>query len=136
MKEVKSGIIKQAKTIDELAKMLGGDPKAFEDHGRALERAVRGWQGQRFWPSFGHHDPDRHAAVLRRGDLARCSNTQGGPVHDGQQRIIDVFGDPIPNLYSAGEMGSGFGHLYLSGGNIAECFITGRIAGKNAARGT
>jgi len=61
------------------------------------------------------------------------SNTQGGPVHDAQQRIIDVFGKPIPRLYSAGELGSSFGHLYLSGGNIAECFVTGRIAGRNAA---
>jgi predicted oxidoreductase len=54
-------------------------------------------------------------------------------VHDEKQRIIDAFGDPIPRLYAAGELGSSFGHLYLSGGNIAECFVTGRIAGRNAA---
>ena len=34
------------------------------------------------------------------------SNTQGGPVHDAEQRIIDVYGEPIPRLYAAGEMGS------------------------------
>jgi predicted oxidoreductase len=56
-------------------------------------------------------------------------------VHDAQQRVIDVCGKPIPRLYSAGELGSSFGHLYLSGGNIAECIVTGRIAGKNAAAG-
>ena len=61
------------------------------------------------------------------------SNTQGGPVHDARQRIIDVFGEPIPRLYAAGEMGSVFGHLYMSGGNLAECFVGGRIAGKAAA---
>ena len=61
------------------------------------------------------------------------SNTQGGPVHDAKQRIIDVNGDAIPRLYAAGEMGSSFGHLYLAGGNIAECFVTGRIAGKEVA---
>jgi predicted oxidoreductase len=64
---------------------------------------------------------------------ATVSNTQGGPVHDEKQRVIDAFGEPIPRLYAAGELGSSFGHLYLSGGNIAECFVTGRIAGKNAA---
>jgi predicted oxidoreductase len=64
---------------------------------------------------------------------ATLSNTQGGPVHDATQRIIDVYGHPIPRLYAAGELGSSFGHLYLSGGNIAECFVTGRIAGRNAA---
>ena len=64
---------------------------------------------------------------------ATLSNTQGGPVHDAEQRIIDVFGKPIPRLYAAGELGSSFGHLYLSGGNIAECMVTGRVAGRNAA---
>jgi len=62
------------------------------------------------------------------------SNTQGGPVHDADQRIINVFGDPIPRLYAAGEMGSAFGFLYMSGGNLAECFVGGRIAGHNAAK--
>jgi predicted oxidoreductase len=61
------------------------------------------------------------------------SNTQGGPVHDAKQRIIDVNDRPIPRLYAAGELGSSFGHLYLAGGNIAECFVTGRIAGREAA---
>jgi succinate dehydrogenase/fumarate reductase flavoprotein subunit len=62
------------------------------------------------------------------------SNTQGGPVHDARQRVIDVAGQPIARLYAAGELGSVFGHLYMSGGNIAECFVGGRIAGRNAAR--
>ena len=65
---------------------------------------------------------------------ATVSNTQGGPVHDAAQRIIDVFGEPIPRLYAVGELGSSFGHLYLSGGNIAECFVTGQIAGRNVAQ--
>ena len=64
------------------------------------------------------------------------SNTQGGPVHDAGQRVLDAFGEPIPRLYAAGECGSVFGHLYMSGGNLAECFIGGRIAGRAAARET
>ena len=48
--------------------------------------------------------------------------------------VLDAFGQPIPGLYAAGECGSVFGHLYMSGGNLAECFIGGRIAGRNAAR--
>ena len=61
------------------------------------------------------------------------SNTQGGPEHDAQQRIIDVEDNPIPRLYAAGEMGSAWGHLYMSGGNLAECLVTGQISGKQAA---
>jgi hypothetical protein len=61
------------------------------------------------------------------------SNTQGGPVHDAEQRVLDAFARPIRRLYAAGECGSLFGHLYMSGGNLAECFIGGRIAGRAAA---
>jgi len=62
------------------------------------------------------------------------SNTQGGPVHDARQRVLRVTGRPLAGLYAAGELGSVFGHLYLSGGNIAECFVGGAIAGREAAR--
>lgn len=62
------------------------------------------------------------------------SNTQGGLVHDDRQRVLDAFGDPIPNLFVAGELGSVFGHLYMSGGNIAECFVGGEIVGREVFR--
>lgn len=61
------------------------------------------------------------------------SNTQGGPVHDERQRVIDVRGQPIPGLYAVGELGSFFGHIYLLGGNITEGIVGGRIAGREAA---
>ena len=63
-----------------------------------------------------------------------CSNTHGGPVHDAEQRVINSFGEPIPRLFAAGELGGVFGHLYISGGNLAECFVGGWTAGRNAAR--
>ncbi|WP_245272289.1 hypothetical protein [Xanthobacter sp. 126] len=47
--------------------------------------------------------------------------------------MLDPFGAPIPGLYAAGELGSLFGHIYMSGGNLAECVIGGRIAGRQAA---
>ena len=61
------------------------------------------------------------------------NNTQGGPVHDARQRVLNPYGEPVNGLYAAGELGSAFGYLYISGGNIAECFIGGRIAGREAA---
>ena len=62
------------------------------------------------------------------------SNTQGGPVHNEKQQIINSFGEPIPRLYAAGELGSAFGYLYLSGANLSECLITGKVAGGEVAR--
>jgi succinate dehydrogenase/fumarate reductase flavoprotein subunit len=63
-----------------------------------------------------------------------CSNTHGGPVHDAEQWVLDSFGERIPRLFAAGELGGVFGHLYISGGNLAECFVGGWTAGRNAAR--
>ncbi len=62
------------------------------------------------------------------------SNTQGGLPHDEHQRVLNSFGEPIPRLYVAGELGSVFGHLYFSGANYSECLVGGRIAGIHAAR--
>jgi succinate dehydrogenase/fumarate reductase flavoprotein subunit len=61
------------------------------------------------------------------------SNTQGGLPHDEDQRVLNSFGVAIEGLYVAGELGSVFGHLYLSGGNYSECLVAGRIAGMKAA---
>ena len=62
-----------------------------------------------------------------------CQNTHGGPVHNVHQQVINGFGDTIPRLYAAGELGGVFGHLYLAGGNLAECFVGGWTAGRHAA---
>ena len=77
--------------------------------------------------------PLRHPPYYTGEIWPVVSNTQGGPVHDARQQILDVNDVPIPRLYAAGELGSSFGYLYLAGGNIAECFVTGRIAGGGAA---
>lgn len=133
-KEVENGILRKANTLTELAQMLGGDPSAIEASvARWNAQCAAGADGD-FGRPAGTMVPVSTPPYYGARMWPVCSNTQGGPVHDGKQRVIDAYGEPIPNLFSAGEMGSAFGHLYLSGGNIAECFITGRIAGKNAAR--
>ncbi len=60
-------------------------------------------------------------------------NTQGGPRRDENAQVIDIQGNPIPHLYSAGECGGITVCMYQWGTNIAECITFGRIAGKNAA---
>ena len=62
------------------------------------------------------------------------TNTQGGPEHNVNRQVLDVWGNVIPRLYTAGELGSFFGHIYELSGNIGECFSSGRIAGATAAR--
>lgn len=62
-------------------------------------------------------------------------NTQGGPQRNARAQVVNVNGEAIPRLYSAGELGSIYGMLYpVGGGNIAECIAFGRIAGENVAQ--
>ena len=60
-------------------------------------------------------------------------NTQGGPRRNSRGQIMNVWGEPIRRLYGAGELGSIWGFLYQSGGNLGECLGWGRMVGINAA---
>lgn len=63
-------------------------------------------------------------------------NTQGGPRRNARGEILDVWGNAIKRLYGAGELGSVWGLLYQSGGNLGECLASGRMAGSHAASET
>ena len=128
--ELKLGILKEAKNLNDLADQLEVDRKI-------LNSTVDRWKAL----CEGGEDVDfkRPPGTMARIDKApyifgqvwpAVSNTQGGPVHNAKQQILNIEGKPVPRLYAAGELGSSFGHLYLSGGNIAECFVTGWIAGR------
>jgi succinate dehydrogenase/fumarate reductase flavoprotein subunit len=131
LKEVENGILVQENSIEALAIRLGLDRES-------LAASVGRWNANAAGVDrdFGRppetmlpiSTPPYYAARL----WPMIINTQGGPVHDSGQRILDPFGEPIPRLFAAGEMGSVFGHVYMSGGNLTECFIGGRIAGENA----
>ncbi|AKC70773.1 FAD-dependent oxidoreductase [Pandoraea oxalativorans] len=134
LKEVENGLLQKADTLDALAEKLGIDAAG-------LARTVREWNAG---CEAGHDDAfgrrPETMTPLTEGPFYAASlwpvviNTQGGPVHDAAQRVLDPFGEPIAGLYAAGELGSVFGHIYMAGGNLAECIVGGRIAGRNAAR--
>lgn len=131
--EVQLGILKTAASLGELATALSVDEAVLS---ATLERyngyCTAGEDG-----AFGRPASSMMPVATPPFYYATAwplvSNTQGGPVHDSRQRILDVFGDPIPRLYAAGELGSVFGHLYIGGGNLSECFVGGRAAGAGVA---
>lgn len=139
-KEVEKGWIVKDDTIAGLAKKL----KALEGKdglmdGKTLEETVKQWN-QRVKAG---HDPlgriTRIAMPIENPPYYGVpvwpiiSNTQGGPVHNSRQQVLDAFLNPIPRLYAVGELGSFFGHVYELGGNLAEVISSGRIAGSAAA---
>ena len=78
-------------------------------------------------------DPDRFAPVLLHAAFPGGSNTCGGPRRDEYAQVLDVFGEPIPGLYGAGEFGEPVGLMYPSNGaNISDCLCFGQIAAEHA----
>ena len=133
-KELELKILRSAGTIAELAGMIGAKPAV-------LQATIDRWNA--LCDLGKDEDHGRPSGTMMRIDTPpfifgqvwpTVSNTQGGPVHNAKQQIVNTAGQPISRLYAAGELGSSFGHLYLSGGNIAECFVTGQVAGREAAQ--
>lgn len=61
------------------------------------------------------------------------SNTSGGPRRDAGARVLDPYGEVIPGLFAAGELGQPIGMLYpADGANLSEAFCFGRIAAETA----
>ncbi len=97
----------------------------------------------------GHADAfDRTNLVGSSGDLrpiaeppfyavhcrAGTTHFNGGLRVDTNMAVLNVFGDPIPGLYAAGETTGGFhGAGYMSGTFVGMALIFGRVAGRNAA---
>ena len=63
-------------------------------------------------------------------------DTLAGLRIDGSMQVLDLDGNPIPNLFAAGECASGqfFATVYPCSGSMLSISTTyGRVAGKNAA---
>lgn len=138
--EVERGWIKKANTIDELAGLLNSDGYGHMEE-KILTATISRWnqmaknkEDTDFGRLSGNIVPIRRPPFYGIPAWPVVSNTQGGPVRDEHQRILNAFGEPIDRLFSAGELGSLFGHLYMEGGNVAECFVGGWRAGQEVSK--
>ncbi|MDB3953256.1 FAD-binding protein [Alphaproteobacteria bacterium] len=128
--ELEKGWIKKADTLSELAKIIDLDGNQLtETVSRWNEMVVRGNDddfGRSLMMSQFNEGP-YYAVQLSPTML----NTQGGPRRNEKAEILRPDGNPIPRLYSSGELGSIYSNLYQGAGNIGECLAFGRIAGRN-----
>jgi succinate dehydrogenase/fumarate reductase flavoprotein subunit len=131
--EVTKGWILKADSVADLAAKMKVDPAVL----KASIDKYNGFCNNKADADFGR--PTANLIALQSGPLYAMQtypatyNTQGGPRRNGKCQIIDAFGQPIPRLYSGGEMGSFYGWMYNGGGNNAEALVTGQIAARNAA---
>ena len=133
LRDFDNAILRRFETLQELAAAFALDPDTLlatvAEWNALVETGAEDRYGRPAASRLAIARPPFRAAPV----VPIVSNTQGGPAHDEAQRVLDAFGDPISGLFEAGEIGSVFGHIYMSGGNLAECFVGGRIAGRNAA---
>jgi 3-oxosteroid 1-dehydrogenase len=144
------GWIKQAATIEDLARLTGLDPQALvgtvshfnvgaaagndPDFGRGVSAYNRhlGDPGYKPNPALGPvADPPFYALPIYPGDVG----TMGGVVCDEHARVLDHDNQPIPGLYAAGNMAASvFGRTYPgAGASIANTTVFGYIAARHMA---
>jgi succinate dehydrogenase/fumarate reductase flavoprotein subunit len=133
-REIERGWILKADTMAELADKMAVDAETFSAE---MER----YNG--FASSGADTDHGRMGHQLIALDqapfyavklLPGLNNTFGGPRRNHRGEVLDVFARPIAGLYSAGELGSIYVQYPQGGANVGECFSSGRVAGRNAAR--
>lgn len=129
--EVELGWIASAANAVELGSTLGIDADGLNTSITAFNQGIAVGQDQ-FARSMRYSEPleGRLYAIGLRPTIV---NTQGGPRRSHEGRVLDPFGEVIPGLFSAGELGSIWDRLYPGGGNFGEALTSGRVAGRSAA---
>ncbi len=143
--ELAKGWIIKGNDIRDLATKLGRDPDA-------LEATVKKWNADCAAGKDTQFDtgdptivpyqrPKERLLPIVGGPLYAVKvypstlNTQGGMTRNIKAQVLDIAGNPIPRLYSAGENGDIWTWLYQCMSNVgAGCFGYGRMAGQNAAK--
>ncbi|MFE7244153.1 FAD-dependent oxidoreductase [Streptomyces sp. NPDC057580] len=136
---LRAGMLETAGTIEELAVRLGTEPGVLEATvAEYNDRIARG-------------EPDLFGRVHLVGGVGERRRIETPPFYaqlsgtvvlatycgvtvDRAMRVLDVFGEPIPRLYAAGELVGGFhGAGYMTGTSIGKSAVFGRVAGASAA---
>ena len=141
MYAIEQGWILKADTIEELGEKI----KADEENRNMMDPATLKATCDRFNElvakgedeDFGRGE--RTMGAVETGPFYAVKlypggpNTKGGVDADATRHVLDWDGNQIPRLYTAGEISSVFKFTYQAGGNLTECIVCGRLAGKNVA---
>ncbi|MDZ4193070.1 FAD-dependent oxidoreductase [Ectopseudomonas chengduensis] len=148
---IRNGYLKRGHSLEALAHACGIDPiglvatvDEFNQHARLGEDPLFGRGSTAFNRRSGdaqHSGPNPCVAPIEHGPFYAvkvqpgCFGTFAGLRTDGNARVLDGAGQPIPGLYAAGtDMASPMGGHYPSGGiNIGPALTFGYIAGRHAA---
>lgn len=133
--EIEKGWIIKADSIEELAEKINRDPaevKATIDRYNAMVEAGVDSDFNRDPATMQKIDQAPYYAVELTPTLVA---TTGGAERNIHSQVLDWDGNPIPNLYEAGELGSYVSNLYQNGVFLSEAIASGRAAAQHIFNG-
>jgi succinate dehydrogenase/fumarate reductase flavoprotein subunit len=130
--EIEKGWIVRGDTVAELAEKTQIDRSGLKQTVTRYNRFCRRGVDEDFGRDQRRLAPLDTPPFFAVECVANFINTQGGPRRNAKSQVLDPYGDPIPRLYAVGEFGSVYGFLYSGGCNLAECIVSGILAGRSA----
>jgi fumarate reductase flavoprotein subunit len=142
MPEVEEGIKRnrfvKGATLQELATKLGIPGDALEDTIKKHNQYMKDGKDPEFNRSFTKAMiPMEEGPFYGIAQWPAVHHTMGGLRINPKAQVLDIWSNPIPHFYAAGEITGGIHGANRLGGNAtAEATVFGRIAGINAAKET
>jgi fumarate reductase flavoprotein subunit len=135
---VAAGRVWRADTLADLAKKMDVPGAALQEtiakHNQYLKTGKDPEFNTPFTPQMISIEEEPFYGVAQWPAVHNC---MGGLRINTSAQVIDIWGDPIPRLYAAGEVAGGVhGDNRLGGNAIPTAMVFGRIAGTNAAKET
>jgi len=140
MEEVEKGLAKgrfiRAATMADLAKKLQISANVLQEtidtHNRYLAEGNDPDFGRQFTKAM---IPLLDGPFYAIAQWPAVHHTMGGLRINSEAQVIDIWGNPIPKLFAAGEVTGGIhGDNRLGGNAIPDCIVFGRIAGTSAQK--
>lgn len=130
--EFASGAIKTAQTIPELAKLVGLNPDELAKTVEKYNKAAASGSDEEFNKKKALLPLDNPPYYICSAGVSLVLFL-AGLSHNIKAQVLDPYDKPIPRLYSAGEATWVFAAYPASGAMLINCFVWGRVAGRNLA---
>jgi hypothetical protein len=103
-RDIAKGYAIKGDTIKELASKIGRNPDVLQDTVNRWNSSCTAGVDREYGRTL-NLSPVIRAPFYAVHLIPSTVNTQGGMLQNIESQILDVFGDPIPRLYAAGEIG-------------------------------
>lgn len=135
-KLLERGVVQKFETLEGLAAAYDCPVEPLKETIAQFNASVAAGEDAQWGRYMQVDQPQVNTAPYFASRLApKIHHTMGGIAINVKAQAIDISsGDPIPGLYSAGEITGGVhGAVRLGGCAVGDCLVFGRIAGQNAA---